>query len=535
MSSTAMSGTAQHPWSLNWLVSIEMWERFGFYCMVSILALFMIDPVSSGGLGFGEEITGEIYGTFMALCYFMPFIGGMLAERALGFRRSILIGAIFMAVGYYILGFTTVGSTYLGLGLVAFGNGFFKPNIGALLGKFYKIEGKDSMLAKLEDAGFKRFYMGINFGALLSIFAASVLRIHLGWGVAFVGAGIGMTLAVAIVLFKYKALAECDTVLDEFKAKQASGGDTGVSLGQMAKFVLPPAIVLGIIGYFVGGDKWTTVSFLLACVPVIAFFIVLWRREETKYKARIGALFTALIFVIPFVIIYALNGTALTYWGKNNTNRTVTNPSIAETTAFLGMAETVDRDSYYFENVPKEDLPEEGTTISAISTELFQAINPFLVLLFIPFLEGFLAWMAKRRRAIPPAVQIGIGLLISTLAMVVMYQAVQVSADGAIKVSFWWLAVAYFFATLAETFVFPTAIALVSILSPKHLVAVIMGGKFMLVAIGFKLSGFAASYWKTLPHDTFFVILAVMAFVFGAIALMVAPWIKRQAELSTEE
>ena len=158
-----------HPVGLFILFFTEMWERLGFYLMLGILFLYITDS-ERGGLGFSTSLAGEIYGTYMAFVYFPPFIGGMLADRLLGHRRSVLIGGLLLAAGYFALGIRSWPTFYAGLALLCFGNGFFKPNISAMVGNLYKADDPR------RDAGFNIFYMGINIGATFAAILAAPLR-----------------------------------------------------------------------------------------------------------------------------------------------------------------------------------------------------------------------------------------------------------------------------------------------------------------------------------------------------------------------
>jgi proton-dependent oligopeptide transporter, POT family len=186
MNSTAPAH--RHPPGLPVLFFTEMWERFGFYCMLSILALYMNES-----LDFSTHTVGQIYGGYIALVYFTPLLGGYIADRWLGFGRSILLGAVFMGAGYFLLAFPALPIFFLGLTCIIVGNGLFKPNISTLLGNLYHD------LPEKRDAAYNIFYMGINVGAFFSPFVAAYLRHNFGWGFAFAAAGVGMM--ISFVLF----------------------------------------------------------------------------------------------------------------------------------------------------------------------------------------------------------------------------------------------------------------------------------------------------------------------------------------------
>jgi len=145
----------KHPTGLYYLFFTEMWERFGYYLMLGIFSLFMIDSVENGGMGFDLTTKSDIYGTYIGLVYLSPFIGVLLADRVLGYRKSILIGGLLMAAGYIALGLPNGVAFYPALFLIILGNGFFKPNISTLVGNLYN----DDQYRDNKDAGFNIFYM----------------------------------------------------------------------------------------------------------------------------------------------------------------------------------------------------------------------------------------------------------------------------------------------------------------------------------------------------------------------------------------
>ncbi len=193
---------AGHPQGLSTLFFTEMWERFSYYGMRAILALYMVAPVTEGGLGFSTEKTGEIYGTYTMLVYMMSIPGGFIADRFLGARLSVLVGGIIIAVGHFTLAFKEIWFFYGGLILIVLGTGLLKPNISSMLGLMYK-QGDIR-----RDAGFSIFYMGINIGAALAPIVCGFLAqgkefrgMLKSWGLnpetswhwGFAAAGVGMT------------------------------------------------------------------------------------------------------------------------------------------------------------------------------------------------------------------------------------------------------------------------------------------------------------------------------------------------------
>ena len=228
-----MSSTAErHPPGLRVLFFTEMWERFGYYLMIGIFSLYMLDSIN-GGMALSRERAAEIYGTFIALVYLTPFIGGLLADQYLGYRRSVVLGGILMGIGYLGLGFLPgMAGFYAGLALIIIGNGFFKPCMSTIVGRLYPPG------SKLKDNGYNIFYMGINVGAFVCNFVAAILRNRFGWPYAFAAAGIGMFVGVVIFLMGQRQLAD---------AKDRGDGSAVAkgALTSLAVRVVLPAIVFG--------------------------------------------------------------------------------------------------------------------------------------------------------------------------------------------------------------------------------------------------------------------------------------------------
>jgi len=224
----------KHPAGLPVLFFTEMWERFGFYCMLAILSLYMNEK-----LGFSTRTVGQIYGAYVALVYFTPVLGGFLADRFLGFGRSILIGAVFMSTGYFLLAIPSLPMFFTGLLCIIMGNGLFKPNISTLLGNLYHD------LPEKRDAAYNIFYMGINIGAFFSPLVAAYLRNTYDWGYAFAAAGVGMIVSFVLFLSLRRY-----TLPGENKAHSDSGTEMVLTAQQEKSRVTALLLVFGIVIVF---------------------------------------------------------------------------------------------------------------------------------------------------------------------------------------------------------------------------------------------------------------------------------------------
>jgi dipeptide/tripeptide permease len=292
-----------------------MWERLGFYMMVGILYLYIIDT-ERGGLGLSNATAGEIYGTYLAFVYFTPFLGGMIADRYLGFRKSVFIGGVLMALGYFSLGVRSMPTFYAGLVLLCLGNGLFKPNISAMVGNLY--EPGDPK----RDAGFNIFYMGINIGASAAALLAAPLRNLWSFNLAFTAAGVGLVISVLFLTLKWKGLAAADPPI-------TAPSEEDVTMKQIIMTILAPAAVFGALGYFVGQYLpfvvntigAVTFAFLVGMLPIMAYFVLLVKKAAPDEKPGLAALIPVYVAGGAFFMVLHLSGGLMTVFAENNTDR----------------------------------------------------------------------------------------------------------------------------------------------------------------------------------------------------------------------
>ncbi len=557
----------KHPKGLYVLFFTEMWERFGYYLMVGILFLFL---TKSTGKGLPNAMGADVVGTFIALVYLTPFIGGLLADRYLGYIKSIFIGGALMAAGYLTIALPGDYTVYIGMGLIIIGNGFFKPNISTLLGNMYNRED----LRPLKDNAYNIFYMGINLGAFFCNFVAAILRNQIGWQAAFSAAGIGLIIGLIALAINLKHIKEYDVK----RPMLPEDMPTSKILGS----VFLPMIVFAALGWIIPGNIFGSDSsdaFILACVPVIFFYVNLWRKEKGQDKKGIGALLFIFAVSVIFWTIYNQNSTGLTIWAESHTDRSIpkfmekpadavyTLQTLSDTNR-LGdkldehMVVVRDKDSIerkdtiittkmkkdklisdtsiygitkngnridtgskavqamgpdpYFVNIPKDKWPPGGVA-KVGNTELFQSINPFFIVAFTPLLILFFAWRARRKKPISTASKFAWALIISGLsALVMVFAVMSVPSIYTHKTSSMWLFLTYGIFTVSEICLSPIGLSFVSKLAPQRLTALMMGGWFISTSLGGKVAGIMASSWDSM-HDKriFFGIIAVAAILGG--------------------
>ena len=496
-----------------------------------------------GGLAMDRKEASDIFGTYIALVYLTPFIGGLLADRVLGYRLSITIGGILMGIGYCGLALPGTAAFYTSLLIICIGNGFFKPNISTLLGNVYSEE----QYKPLKDSGYNIFYMGINIGAFICNFFGAYLRNTFSWGAAFAAAGIGMFIGVAIFWIGQKHYKHAD-VKKPTKAED-------MPVGKILGITLLPALIAGYIGWMIpknifGSDS--TDAFIFGALPVAAYYVSLMVRSNKEDKRPIAALLAVFAVAIVFWAIFKQNGTALTTWAESYTDREVPS-ALIKPAKVLGMVQEpkyvkdsvaltdeqfrVMRDAsdkpiktwdypLYFKNIPKEKLPVDGEKTTLISTELFQSVNPFWVVILTPVVVAFWSLLKRKKREPSTPWKIFYGLFITALSTLVMVTGAYMCHNGLEKSSLWWLVGCYGVITVGELCLSPMALSLVSKLSPPRLTGLMMGGWFLSTSIGNKLSGVLASMWDGYEHKAnFFLVNFVLALITSVIILMMIKWL----------
>ena len=529
----------KHPKALPFLFFSEMWERFGYYLMIGIFTLYLKDSVA--GFNMDEKESASLYGTFIALVFFTPFLGGLIADRYLGYRRSIILGGLLMGIGYCMMGIHSKSILYLSMTLVIIGNGFFKPNISTLLGNVYSTP----QHLHQKDEGYNIFYMGINVGAFVCNFFGAALYSLMGWGAAFAAAGVGMFIGVITFISGTRHYKEFDI------RKPLQPGD--LPLWKIIALVIVPSLIFGAIGFYLKGvgtpnsfifDSDSTDAFIFACIPVLAFYTILLIRSNKDERPAMGAMLSIFAVVILFWAIFKQNGSALNTWASRYTDRAVSGVSgdilhtlkqtdkPANTTYKLDSVVKTDHQfrkvkvnghevkelgyPSYFKNVAPDKLPKEGETVKAWLPSLSQSINPFWVIVLTPLIVAFFTWLRRKGKEPSTPSKIAFGLLISALSVLVMIAAVKAGNNGTEKVSVWWLIGSYGVITIGELFLSPMGLSLVSKLRPVRITSLMMGGWFLSTSIGNKLSGILASKWDEYENkaDYFwlnFILLGVAA------------------------
>lgn len=541
MNSTATNKT-KHPAGMKFLFLTEMWERFGYYLILGIFTLYLMD---GQGMGMSRSKAYDIVGTYLGLVYLTPFLGGMIADKLLGYRLSIIIGGLLMSAGYGLLAIPRESVMWVALLLIILGNGFFKPNISTLLGKLYAA---DKYKAQ-KDAGYSIFYMGINIGAFICNFVAAYMRNEYGWSYAFLAASVGMLIGLAIFLLGTKHIKESDII----KKEENAGSD----ITKVLLYVFLPAIVFAGIGWLIPGNLLgsdSTDAFLFACLPVIVFFASLLFRAPKADRTQIKALLVIFVIMIPFWAVFKQNATALTTFAETHTNRNISSESVKKIASSTKMTQvlTYAKDSVsrldeklrivhdgqgnalktsdypqYFKNLPKTGLPAEGEKVTLLSTEILQSINPFFIVLLTPLVLSLFSFLKKRGKEPSTPAKMALGLVITGLSSLVMVLAVLNTDIYTDKASMLWLVACYGVITVGELLISPIGLSLTSKVSPKNITAFMMGGWFLSTSIGNKLSGVLAGFWDSFDNKAYFFLMNfTLCIVASIVIFLLVKWLR---------
>lgn len=428
----------EHPKVLFYLFMVELWERFSYYGMRAFLIFYLTKAVATGAFGFEESAGYGIYAAYGALVYLTPLAGGFLAERFLGYRTSIIWGAILMAAGQFTL-FASAGSgtgednskllLFTGLGLLVLGNGFFKPNISSLIGRLYpKTDPR-------RDRAFTLFYMGINTGALLAPLACGAVAEIEGWRYGFLLAGIGMLTGLGIFLYT-SSLGLLEDKADP-PADPARRQIAGIPAS--AVVVVGTFAVLPLAGLLIHHNDLMDVILGIIGVAAIAFMVALSFQYEAVERQRIWVITILLIFTAIFWSFFELAGSALNVFTDKNVELTML-----------------------------------GVTVKA---SMLQSVNAAFIVIFAPAFSALWALLSRRNLEPPAPVKFAIGLVLLGAGFLVLNLGVPFAREAMIPLIF--LLLLYLLHTFGELALSPVGLSLVTKLAPAQIVAFMMGFWFL--------------------------------------------------------
>lgn len=427
-----------HPPGLFYLFFAEMWERFSYYGLRGMLVFYVTSDFS-----WTQVKAFGVYGTYTALVYSTPIIGGLLADRILGDRKAIMIGGILISLGHIALALPGEILFYGGLAFIISGTGLFKANISALLGKLYP-HGDHR-----RDAGFTLFYVGINLGSFLASLTCGYVGKYFGWHYGFSLAAFGMILGL---VFFFRGLPTL----------QGHGLPSPTSIYNKPAFL---------------GLKWEHVVYLLAflSVPVMGFMIK--NHEHFDYILPIVG-----IIVIAYMVYLSLN-----VKGDDRRNILVILLLMFFYMSFFALFEQIGSSINFFAElqVNRNFAGFWGDQVPAIA---FQSLNPFFVILLGPIFAKIWIYLATKNVEPYAPFKFFLGLFPTALGFGLLGLSTHY-ADASGLISPWWLVAAYFIQTAGEVCISPVGIAMVTKLAPPHMTGTLMGIWFISVAYGNYLAG----------------------------------------------
>ncbi|MBK9046372.1 MAG: peptide MFS transporter [Bacteroidetes bacterium] len=515
-----------HPKGLYLLFFTEMWERFSYYGMRAIFILFM-----TKALFMSEAESSNIYGSVTGLVYLTPLLGGYIADKFWGNRKSILVGGILMAIGQFLLFFSgsavvdgaqsasSIALMWGGLTFLIIGNGFFKPNISTMVGQLYPVN--DSRI----DGAFTIFYMGINMGAFFSPLICGGLgdtgNIH-DFKYGFLAAGIGMVIStISFELLKNKHLVDPEgKPLGMPKAKM-SAGTWGIILGSIA-IIYALMNFQTIVAWIFGADAVAaegTLAYTVAHLDLVAYLIytsmvvmpivILTDKSLTKdERERIIVIFILAFFVVFFWACFEQAGASLTLFADQQVDRniqmSVSKYIIMISGAVLGffLAKAF---GWFFDWSKKFILGIQvvigalllgltlyGTIGDFHMTEFpaswFQSINPLAIIVLAPVFTMLWGKLAGVNMEPSSPLKMALGLALVALGYVIIAYAVH-GVDSNTKIAMFWLFALYIVHTMGELCLSPIGLSMVSKLAPLRLSSLLMGTWFLANAAANKFAG----------------------------------------------
>jgi POT family proton-dependent oligopeptide transporter len=460
-----------HPPGLATLFMTEMWERFSFYGMRSVLVLFLAASAADGGLGLREGTAKALVGVYSAMVYLVAVPGGWVGDRVLGPRRSVLYGGAVIMLGHVSLAIPgSAAFVYLGLALIIFGTGLLKPNISTLVGHLYR-EDEDAR----RDAGFSIFYMGINLGAFLAPLVVGTLGQKVSWHLGFATAAVGMALG----LTQY-ALGRRN--LHDGEPPRRLTRDERRHLTAAASAACAATAVAVLVSLLTGTLSLDSVTWVLTIVPMCvaaAYFAFMFfgsheitPDERSRLKAYVWLFVAASIFWM----VYDQAATELSLFAQHKTDLTVAG----------------------------WEMP----------SSWLQAVNPIMVILLAPVFAAL--WVKAGTRLSTP-LKFASAMVLCGLSFVIMAFAAAAAAHG-VRVSVLWLVVTYLVQTTGELCLSPVGLSVTTKLAPRAFAGQMIGLWFLAVAVGDAIGGQLTRLAGTvLPEPVYFLTLAVVAITTGAV------------------
>ncbi len=496
-----------HPSGLFVLFFTEMWERFSYYGMRALLVLFLTSAILDGGWAWTREEALGLYGTYTMLVYFSPILGGLIADKFMGYRKAVALGALIMTLGHASMAMDTPWGLYLGIAFLVAGNGLFKPNITSIINGVY-INAQDK-----KDGAFTIFYMGVNAGAFLGIMLCGYIGETVGWHWGFGLAGIFMFLGMlqfwfAQGIFGNVGLAPSETLdlSDAVENSDASGTKEVSNKVQRDRYT-----VVGILAVF---TVFFWAAFEQAGGSMTIFAADYTNRVLEGDSALMFRIANTLLTIVPLIII--------TYVLLQLFRITFKKYALSNT--FLGISFAIIWVIVVW--MLYTQFNEESTEIPA---SWFGILNSFYIIAFAPLFSKI--WESKYN---PPAtVKFGIGLILLGLGFGILAYGSASIPPGAqtASVSIIWLILAYLLHTLGELSLSPVGLSYVSKLVPATKIGMMFGLWYIAIGLGNKAAGSMGGMIDSITAEysmsTFFLIFTIVPILAGLIVMALTPVVKK--------
>lgn len=579
-----------HPAGLFVLFFTEMWERFSFYGMRSLLIMFFTATLANGGWEWSRETASSLFGSYVGLVYLSTMMGGYFADKVIGFRWAVIVGAFLMTLGHAAMAVETHFSIYLGLVLLVFGNGFFKPNMVSIISEMYKDR------PEKKDGAYTLFYMGVNAGAFFGILLCGYLGEKVGWGYGFGLAGVFMFFGMVQFWLSQRIFGDIGLKPNkESKAiKAASDDDVRNPFTPWQLVVIAVSVVLGLLWIInapaskISEGKVDVFSFLgsdgnsIAILTALILFIILLVYRFTQYskitREKLMAVTFFAFLAIFFWAIFEQSPNSLTIFAKDYTNRvlegnwssvylvvnslmtiipltiitwimfkmfgqTFQNYAVANVILSLSfiiiwaIAIWILAKDYYTAGILSLSdgtleflkIDKVTTPVTEVPATWFSTLNSLFIISLAPLFSKW--WESKYN---PSAnVKYGIGMLLLGLGMACIAIGATGIEPGAktASVSMIWLILVYLFHTMGELCISPVGLSYVSKLVPARMIAFMFGIWYLAVAIGMKGAGIFGENIDTIANEHglsyFFWLLTIISVAIALLSILMSPVIKK--------
>jgi len=479
-----------HPKGLFYLFFAELWERFSFYGMRALLTLYMVNEIFKA-IAERDAATAVVYASYGSLVYASTVIGGQISDKILGMRSSIFLGGILMAIGHFVLAIENDLAFFLALALIVVGNGFFKPNISTFVGALYK-EGDVR-----KDSGFTIFYMGINIGGFVAPLLCGWLAVEYGWHYGFGLAGIGMMVGLIFFWSGIKKNVFGDKGLPPSKEVYEKK-----VLGIPQKTLIPIIAVLfvPVIAYLLSSWQANYISGIFKFIgfAVLAYLVYIMYNLDVVARKKLIVAVLITFFMTLFWGFHELSGSVITLFASRN-------------------------------------VALEGI-MTASQTNALNSM--FIILLAIP-ISLLWGYLSKNKLNPRTPYKFGLGLLLAGASFYILSIS-GASADENGMVPFAYLLVMYFIISIGELFMSPVGLSKITDLSPKNIVAFMMGVWFLSSAFAFQIVGFISTQLAVESTDANvggletlsiytdgFHLISLYSIGAGAIVLLLSPLMKK--------